>query len=222
MPEDIRRYEEGTVLLINKPRGITSFDVIRMLRKSLGIRKIGHAGTLDPMASGLLVVCTGKFTKRIYEFQAQEKEYTGTITLGATTPSYDAETPADKHYPVEHINDTMILTAAQRMTGMQMQVPPAYSAKKVDGQRAYTLARKGEYVVLPAKEVLVREFEICRVSLPQVDFRVVCSKGTYIRSLAYDFGQKLGSGAYLSALCRTRIGEFMLADAVSPDRVGAD
>ncbi len=212
-------FEEGEVLLINKPLTWTSFDVINrfrfFLRKQLGIQKIkvGHAGTLDPLADGLLIVCTGRFTKRIDEFQGQEKEYTGTFCLGATTPSFDLEHEIDREYETAHITEAMIYEAARQYTGDIMQIPPQFSAIKVDGKRAYKSARKEKEVKLDARPVNIREFEITRIALPYVDFRISCSKGTYIRSLARDFGEALNSGAHLIALRRTRIGDFKLADA---------
>lgn len=213
------RFEEGEILLINKPLTWSSFDIINrfryFLRKQCGIHKIkvGHAGTLDPLADGLLIVCTGKFTKRIDEFQGQEKEYTGTFRLGATTPSFDLEHEVDHEYETAHITPEMIQQAAQTFTGDIMQVPPAYSAIKIGGKRAYKFARKDKDPKLVARPVSIREFEITRIAMPDVDFRISCSKGTYIRSIARDFGLALGSGAHLTALRRTRIGEFRLADA---------
>lgn len=212
-------FEEGEVLLINKPLGWSSFDVINrfryFLRKQLGIKKIkvGHAGTLDPLADGLLIVCTGKFTKRIEEFQGQEKEYTGTFRLGATTPSFDLEHEIDKKYETAHITEDMINEAARKFTGDILQIPPQYSAIKVGGKRAYKFARDETEVRLEARPINIRRFEITRIALPDVDFRISCSKGTYIRSLARDFGEALNSGAHLTALRRTRIGEFKLAEA---------
>lgn len=212
-------FEEGAVLLIDKPYRWTSFDVVGkvrgLLRKKTGKKniKVGHAGTLDPLATGLLILCTGKFTKKIDEYQAQEKEYTGTFFVGATTPCYDLEKPIDRHFPTEHITEELIHTAAKKFTGTIEQVPPLFSAVWIDGQRAYELARKGESTEVKAKTVTISEFEITGIQLPEVHFRVVCSKGTYIRSLARDFGEALGSGAHLTALCRTRIGNFRLDDA---------
>ena len=211
---------EGGVLLINKPVEWTSFDVVKKVRNLLRTHfkvkkiKVGHAGTLDPLASGLLILCTGKFTKRINEFQVQEKEYTGTFTLGATTPSFDLETKVDKTYPIEHINDENIQAASKKFKGTFEQYPPIYSALKKDGERLYEKARRGEEVQLDTRKVHIHEFEITRVEMPKTDFRVVCSKGTYIRSLAHDFGRTLNSGAYLSALSRTRIGNFHLYQAI--------
>ncbi len=206
-------FNEGMMLLINKPKEWTSFDVVNKLRFATKAKKVGHAGTLDPLATGLVIVCTGKFTKRIDEFQAQEKEYIGTITLGATRPSYDMETEIDQEFPTQHITTEMIHTAAQKYTGIIEQMPPAYSAIKVGGKRAYKAAREGKPLALKTRQVEIKEFEITGIEMPNVHFKVVCSKGTYIRSLAYDMGKTLGSGAYLAALCRTRIGAFLLTDA---------
>lgn len=201
------------VLLINKPLRWTSFDVVRKLRNILKIKKIGHAGTLDPLATGLLILCTGKMTKQIETFQAQEKEYTGKMILGQTTPSYDLETDPTPPVDISGITDRQIREATKQFTGLIEQVPPLHSAIKVDGKRAYKLARAGSETRLKAREVTISTFEITHINLPEVSFRVVCSKGTYIRSLAHDMGQALGVGAYLSELCRTRIGEFLLKDA---------
>ncbi|MDP1622694.1 MAG: tRNA pseudouridine(55) synthase TruB [Bacteroidales bacterium] len=213
------RFEQGEILLINKPHTWTSFDVVgkmrSMIRQRLGIRKIkiGHAGTLDPLATGLLILCTGKFTKRIDEFQGLEKEYIGTFMLGATTPSFDLETSVDKFFPLGNLDESAIMAAALHFTATFDQVPPQFSAIKVDGKRAYESARKEINVEIKPRQVTISAFEVTRVNLPEVEFRVVCSKGTYIRSLARDFGELLGSGAHLTALCRTRIGSFHLRDA---------
>ncbi|MBL7904200.1 MAG: tRNA pseudouridine(55) synthase TruB [Bacteroidales bacterium] len=218
-------FEEGEILLINKPLTWSSFDVINrfrvFLKKNQDIKKIkvGHAGTLDPLADGLLIVCTGKFTKRIEEFQGQEKEYTGTFRLGATTPSFDLEHDIDQTYETTHITPELIYEAVRKLTGDLMQVPPVFSAIKIGGKRAYKFARKDEDPGLSARLVNVREFEITRIEMPEVDFRISCSKGTYIRSLARDFGLALGSGAHLTALRRTRIGEFLLKDAWELDEL---
>jgi len=212
-------YEEGQILLIDKPYGWTSFQAVNKLKwkirhlHKLAKLKIGHAGTLDPLATGLLIVCTGKFTKRIEEFQAQEKEYTGTFVLGATTPCYDMEKPVDKEFPTDHITEENILETAKTFVGEQMQVPPIFSAVKIAGKRAYDYARQAQDVEIKAKPILIKEFEITRIAMPEVDFRIVCSKGTYIRSIARDFGEKLQSGAYLSALRRTRIGDFLVENS---------
>lgn len=208
-------FAEGEVLLIDKPLQWTSFDVVRKLRTLIKIKKIGHAGTLDPLATGLLIVCTGKFTKRINEYMAQEKEYTGTITLGATTPTYDLESEPENFKSTDAIGEAAIKAATALFTGTIQQVPPAHSAIKKDGKRVYELARKGIEVKLEPRTITIKEFEITSIHMPLVAFRVVCSTGTYIRSLANDFGAALGCGAHLSKLCRTRIGNFNVADAHS-------
>jgi tRNA pseudouridine55 synthase len=208
-------FEEGKVVLIDKPLRWTSFDVIRKIRNLIRIKKVGHAGTLDPLATGLLIICTGKFTKRINEYMAQEKEYTGSFTLGATTASYDLEQEPGNYRPFEHITSEQIKSAAHQFTGEIMQVPPAHSAIQIDGKRVYELARQGKEVIIEPRKVTVSEFEITGVHLPLVHFRIVCSTGTYIRSLANDLGIALGCGAYLSSLCRTRIGEFRLDEALT-------
>jgi tRNA pseudouridine55 synthase len=208
-------FEKGQVLLINKPYRWTSFDVVRNLRGQMKVKKVGHAGTLDPLATGLLIVCTGAFTKRINEYMAQEKEYTGIFLLGATTPTYDLESLPENFKATSHISNEDIHLATRTFTGEIFQVPPIHSAIKKDGQRAYELARRGEEIKLEPRKVTVREFVIEKIEMPEVHFRVVCSTGTYIRSLAHDFGKALGCGAYLSSLCRTRIGEFLLSDALT-------
>lgn len=214
--QDESPFAAGQVLLIDKPIGWTSFDVVRKLRHLIRIKKIGHAGTLDPLATGLLIVCTGKFTKRINEFMAQEKEYTGTITLGAVTPSYDLETEPADHRPIGSLTLAGIQQALPQFTGSILQVPPMYSAIKVKGQRVYELARKGQQVAVEPRRVTIRVFEAVRLEEGQLHFRVICSTGTYIRSLAHDVGQVLGCGAYLSSLRRTRIGSFAVAQAQTP------
>lgn len=208
-------FEEGNVLLIDKPLYWTSFDAVRKIRNLIRIKKVGHAGTLDPLASGLLIICTGKFTKKINEYMAQEKEYTGTITLGAVTPTYDLESKPQDFKPCEHITTEQLKEAAKTFTGTIMQTPPIHSAIKKEGKRVYELARKGVEVKLEARPVHISEFEITHMEIPLIHFRVVCSTGTYIRSLANDFGAKLGCGGYLSKLCRTRIGSFLLKDAMT-------
>jgi tRNA pseudouridine55 synthase len=210
---------EGRTLLIDKPYEWTSFDVVNKLRYRLKIRKIGHAGTLDPLATGLLIVCTGKMTKRIAEFMDLEKEYTGTFVLGKTTPSHDLETEVSEGGDTSALTETQIREAARTLTGTLRQLPPAHSAIKVGGKRAYQLARKGKEVDLKHREVEVKIFEITSVKFPEVGFRIVCSKGTYIRSLARDFGEMLGVGAYVTNLCRTRIGAYRLKDALAVDQV---
>ncbi len=206
---------DGSVLLLNKPIGWTSFDVVNKLRYILKTKKIGHAGTLDPLATGLLIICTGKMTKRIDEFQGLEKEYTGGFTLGQTTPSYDLETELSSPVDISHLTAEKILSETLPFIGNIQQVPPIHSAIKVDGKRAYSFARKGQELVLKPRDVEIKEFEITRIEKPVISFKVVCSKGTYIRSLANDFGQALGVGAYLSELCRTRIGTYQLKDAMT-------
>jgi len=214
-------YKEGKVLLIDKPLNWTSFQVVNKIRwlikQQFEIKKIkvGHAGTLDPLASGLLILCTGKFTKKIETYQAQIKEYTGTITLGATTPSYDLETEFDNTFAITGIRSEDIHSATKQFIGEIQQQPPVFSALKKDGKRLYEYARSGEKVEIPKRTVSVSEFEITHIELPNIEFRVICSKGTYIRSLANDFGKALNNGAHLSVLRRTKIGDFSVADAVS-------
>ena len=208
-------FAAGELLLVNKPYKWTSFDVVGKIRNSFKPLKlkVGHAGTLDPLATGLLIICTGKMTKQIDTFQAEEKEYTGTLILGATTPSYDMETEPNEKFDISHINDEQIKAACAQFIGDIQQYPPAHSAIKIDGERLYEKARRGEEVELRLRNVTITEFEITRIELPEVDFRVVCSKGTYIRSLVNDFGKALNSGAYLSKLRRTRSGNYKVADA---------
>jgi len=214
-------YLSGQVLLIDKPLQWTSFQVVNKLRweirRAFNIKKIkvGHAGTLDPLATGLLVICTGKMTKQIDTFQAQIKEYTGTIVLGSTTPSYDLETDIDQLYPNEHITEALILETTKQFIGDIQQFPPVFSAIKKDGKRLYEFARAGEAVEVKSRTIHISEFEITKIDGMNVDFRVVCSKGTYIRSLAHDFGKALNSGAHLSALRRTKIGDFDVSNALS-------
>ncbi len=208
-------YEEGQVLLINKPLHWTSADVVRKIRNAIKIKKVGHAGTLDPLATGLLILCTGKFTKKINEYMGQEKEYTGSFTLGATTATYDLESQPGNFKNYLHLSNEQINTATQSFTGEIWQTPPIHSAIKKDGKRAYEMARKGEKIELSPRKITIKEFNIASIALPVVQFRVVCSTGTYIRSLANDFGERLGCGAYLSSLCRTRIGDFTLAQSMS-------
>ena len=217
-------FAKGEVLLVDKPLRWTSFDVVNKIRNALkkqyGKIKVGHAGTLDPLATGLLIICTGKFTKRIDEFQAQEKEYTGTILLGATTPTLDAEMAPDKIFPTEHITPELVHVAVKKFIGEIDQMPPMFSALKVGGETAYKAARAGRELELKSRKVLIKEFEITNIDLPKVSFRVVCSKGTYIRSLARDLGTALDSGGYLTSLCRTRIGDFKIADAWELQKLG--
>jgi tRNA pseudouridine55 synthase len=217
-------YLEGQILLIDKPLKWSSFQAVNKLKYILKRKynlpkkfKIGHAGTLDPLATGLLIVCTGKFTKRITDIQAQAKEYTGTITVGATTPSYDLETEVDATFPTEHITAGLIRTAIQQFLGEIDQKPPVFSAIKKDGKRLYEHARAGEEVQIAFRKTTILEFEITRIALPEIDFRVKCSKGTYIRSLAFDFGKALNSGAHLSVLRRTKIGDFSVENGITPE-----
>ena len=205
--------DEGEVILIDKPLIWTSFDVANKLKRACKFKKIGHAGTLDPLATGLLILCTGKKTKQIDTYQAQEKEYTGTMVLGKTTPSIDLETEFDAEFPTDHITPEILESARLALTGSITQVPPIYSALRVDGERLYKKARRGEEVDIKKRNVEISLFEIDAKDFPSVDFRIICSKGTYIRSMVRDFGQLAGSGAYLSALCRTRIGAFELKNA---------
>lgn len=209
-----KKFEEGQVILIDKPLHWTSFDAVRKIRNLIKIKKVGHAGTLDPLATGLLIVCTGKFTKKINEYMAQEKEYTGSFTLGAVTPTYDLEsTPLDfKDFSAITVEQLKEMT--QPFIGEIQQVPPIYSAIKKDGVALYELARRGVDVELKPRTITIKEFEITKVELPVVHFKVVCSTGTYIRSLAHDYGGALGCGAYLSALRRTKIGEHLVENAV--------
>ena len=211
--------DPGRVLLINKPYEWTSFDVVNKLRYILKIKKIGHAGTLDPLATGLLIICTGKMTKRIDEFMGLEKEYTGKFVLGQTTPSHDLETVVSETTDISELTQEQIHAAAKALTGNQQQLPPMHSAIKIGGKRAYQFARKGQDIELRHRPVDISVFEITALQLPEVAFRIVCSKGTYIRSIARDFGNALGVGAYLSELCRTRIGEYLLSDALTIDSV---
>lgn len=217
-------FLNGQILLIDKPLHWSSFQAVNKLKYILKRKfdlpkkfKIGHAGTLDPLASGLLIVCTGKFTKRITEIQAQAKEYTGTITIGATTPSYDLETEIDFTFPTEHISETLILETTKQFIGEIEQKPPVFSAIKKDGKRLYEHARAGEEVEIAFRKTTIHEFEITRIELPEIDFRVTCSKGTYIRSLAFDFGKALNSGGHLTKLRRTKIGDFNVDNGLTPE-----
>lgn len=217
-------YQEGQIILIDKPLNWSSFQAVNKLKfgliKELKLPKkfkIGHAGTLDPLASGLLLICTGKFTKRIEELQGQAKEYTGTISLGATTPSYDLETEINATFPTEHITEALINETLPQFIGEIDQKPPVFSAIKKDGKRLYESARAGIEVEIKTRKVSVSEFEITRIALPEIDFRIVCSKGTYIRSIAYDFGLALNSGGHLTALRRTKIGDYSVENATEPE-----
>lgn len=213
MSTDTTIPDEGEVLLIDKPLKWTSFDVVNKIKRACKYKKIGHAGTLDPLATGLLILCTGKKTKIIDTYQAQEKEYTGTFVLGKTTPSIDLETEFDAEYPVDHITPEILESARLSLTGTIEQTPPIFSAVKVDGERLYKKARRGETAEIKKRSITVSVFEIDASNFPAINFRIVCTKGTYIRSIVRDFGLAANSGAYLSVLCRTRIGEFELKDA---------
>lgn len=213
--------DNGRILLINKPLQWTSFDVVNKLRYKLKIKKIGHAGTLDPLATGLLIVCVGKMTKRIEEFMGQEKEYTGKFVIGQTTDSHDLETPVTEQKDITHITADQILQTASTLTGNLQQLPPQHSAIRVRGKRAYEFAREGKPIALAPRLVTVDAFDIVDINGSEISFRIVCSKGTYIRSLVRDFGDALGVGAYLSELCRTRIGSFKLEEAVNIDDIAS-
>jgi len=217
-------FLNGQVLLIDKPLTWSSFQAVNKLKYILKRNfdlpkkfKIGHAGTLDPLASGLLIICTGKFTKKITEIQAQAKEYTGTFFIGATTPSYDLETEIDQTCPITHIDDTLIHQTVQQFLGEIDQKPPVFSAIKKEGVRLYEHARAGVEVEIASRKTTIYEFEITRIALPEIDFRVVCSKGTYIRSLAYDFGKAMHSGSHLTVLRRTKIGDYNVENALTPE-----
>lgn len=225
-------FVSGEVLLIDKPMGWTSFDVVNKIRgairhylkeqggdNALAARKlkVGHAGTLDPLATGMLIICTGKFTKKIDEYMAQEKEYTGTIQFGATTASYDSETPVEQIFSTDTLTEELIRETSKQFIGTIQQVPPMYSAIKQDGKKMYELAREGKTVEIKSREVTISAFDFTRIELPQIDFRIACSKGTYIRSIAHDLGKALNNGGYLSALRRTRIGEYKIEDAMTVD-----
>ncbi|MDR2978874.1 MAG: tRNA pseudouridine(55) synthase TruB [Bacteroidales bacterium] len=210
---------EGSVLIFDKPYRCTSFHLVskvkRWIKEEMKMKmKVGHAGTLDPLATGLMIVCVGPYTKKIDQYQGMDKEYTGTFHLGTTTPSFDLETEIDAQYPIDHITEEMIRNVTQCFMGEINQMPPVFSAVRIDGKRAYEYARKGEDVEIKSKKITICEFEITRIALPEVDFKIVCSKGTYIRSLTRDFGLELGSGAHLTALRRIRIGEFRVEEAI--------
>lgn len=222
-------FYNGEVLLIDKPYTWSSFQAVNKIKHAIKNHpsllvdavkvkpKVGHAGTLDPLATGLLIVCTGKKTKTINDLMGMEKEYTGTFFLGATTPCFDLEKPVDQIYPMDHITSDAILKAAVKFTGLQQQVPPLFSAVMIDGKRAYELARQGVEAEIKPREIEIKEFEITDINLPSVNFRIVCSKGTYIRSIARDFALALNTGGHLTKLCRTRIGNFELKDAITPN-----
>lgn len=219
-------FLEGQILLVDKPLTWTSFQAVNKIkwdiRKTFNIKKIkvGHAGTLDPLATGLLIICTGKFTKKITEIQGQSKEYTGTITLGGTTPSFDLETEVNETFPTDHITAELIQDTIPQFLGEIEQIPPVFSALKKDGKRLYEYARAGKEVEIKKRQVTVSEFEITAINLPNITFRIVCSKGTYIRSIANDFGKALQSGGHLSSLRRTKIGEYNVDIAIDPTKFG--
>ncbi|MBN2238061.1 MAG: tRNA pseudouridine(55) synthase TruB [Bacteroidales bacterium] len=216
-------FQKGELILIDKPYQWTSFDAVRSVKgqakRITGIKriKVGHAGTLDPLATGLLLICTGKKTKEIEKFQAQEKEYTGTFFLGATTPCFDLEKEIDHRFDISAISEEQVQNTAQQFLGEIEQTPPIYSAVKIDGKRAYDYARDDQEVEIKSKKITIYEFELTRIAIPEIDFRIRCSKGTYIRSIARDFGLALNNGAHLIALRRTKIGDFNVEDALSPD-----
>ena len=216
--QTIKTFEEGKVLLINKPLHWTSFDAVKKIRNLIRIKKVGHAGTLDPLATGLLIICTGKFTKKINEYQAQEKEYTGSFTLGSVTPTYDLESEPVNFKSFEFVTKQLLDETAKKFIGDIDQIPPIHSAIKQQGKPVYLAARKGHEVKLEPRKITIKEFTITKVELPLVFIKVVCTTGTYIRSLANDFGEALGCGAYLSSLCRTRIGEFTLEQSMTIDQ----
>ncbi|MFT4153100.1 tRNA pseudouridine(55) synthase TruB [Parafilimonas sp.] len=209
-------FLDGQVVLIDKPLHWTSFDAVKKIRILTGVSKVGHAGTLDPLATGLLIICTGRFTKKINEYMGMEKEYTGTFTIGARTPTFDLESEPADFKGIHHISESDLWQAALSFTGEILQTPPIHSAIKKDGKPVYLLARKGEEVKLEPRKINISVFDIVKTAFPVVAFRVVCSTGTYIRSLASDFGKALGTGAYLSSLRRTRIGNFLVEDALLP------
>ncbi len=215
MNTPLNSFDEGQMLLIDKQLGWTSFAAVREIRDTVKTKKVGHAGTLDPLATGLLIICTGKFTKKINEYMVQEKEYTGTITLGSTTPTFDLESEPQNFQQTAHLTEEKIRQATGLFTGTILQMPPIHSAIKTGGKRAYSLARKGIVVELPPRQITIKQFVIEKIKLPLVHFKVVCSTGTYIRSLANDFGTELGCGGHLSSLRRTRIGAFLVDDAVT-------
>lgn len=214
--EAMQGFLDGQVILIDKPLRWTSFDAVKKIRILTGVSKVGHAGTLDPLATGLLIICTGRFTKKINEYMGMEKEYTGSFTIGATTPTFDLESQPTGFKDIDHISTAALQQAAQSLTGEILQTPPIHSAIKKEGKPVYLLARKGHEVKLEPRKITISTFDITKIELPVIEFRVVCTTGTYIRSLASDFGKALGTGAYLSSLRRTRIGSFSVNDAMSP------
>lgn len=220
-----KELQDGVVLNVNKPYEWTSFDVVKKIRNTIQRNhqlrniKVGHAGSLDPLATGVLIVCVGNATKKVDSLMQTEKEYEGTFCFGGSTPSYDLETAVNQSFPTDHITEDMLLDAAMKMTGNIMQMPPPHSAKKIAGKKAYDLARAGKEVNLKPAAIHIAEFELTRIELPEVDFRIVCSKGTYIRSIAHDIGKAVNSGAHLAKLCRTKNGKFLVSDSIEMNQI---
>ena len=219
MSSNKKKYEDGIILKVDKPIGWTSFDIVNKIRNTLKLKKVGHAGTLDPLASGLLIVCTGKYTKKIHEYQDFDKEYIGSFVIGKTTPSHDLETEFISSKSIKNITKEKIMNTTKSFIGNQYQVPPKFSAIKINGERAYKKARKKENVILKPREVRINKFEITSINLPKIDFLINCSKGTYIRAIARDYGKKLKVGAFLNELKRTKIGNISINDSVSIEKV---
>lgn len=222
IPAALTPYLEGKVLLLDKPIGWTSFNMVQKVRHLTKVTKVGHAGTLDPLATGLLIICTGKFTKQINTYMGMTKEYTGTMVIGATTPTYDLESEPENFQSIDHIKEEQIKAATQQFVGAILQMPPQHSAIKKDGKRLYESARQGIEVKVDPRPITVESFEITKIDLPKIDFKVVCSTGTYIRSLVKDYGDALGVGAYMSALRRTKIGAFNVEDALQWEILASD
>ena len=222
IPAALTPFLEGKVLLLDKPIGWTSFNMVQKVRHLTKVTKVGHAGTLDPLATGLLIICTGKFTKQINTYMGMTKEYTGTLVIGATTPTYDLESEPENFQPIDHITEEQIKAATKQFVGAILQMPPQHSAIKKDGKRLYESARQGIEVKVDPRPITIESFEITHIDLPKIDFKVVCSTGTYIRSLVKDFGDALGVGAYMSALRRTKIGAFHVEDAMQWENLQKD
>ena len=222
IPAALTPFLEGKVLLLDKPIGWTSFNMVQKVRHLTKVTKVGHAGTLDPLATGLLIICTGKFTKQINTYMGMTKEYTGTLVIGATTPTYDLESEPENFQPIDHITEEQIKAATKQFVGAILQMPPQHSAIKKDGKRLYESARQGIEVKVDPRPITIESFEITHIDLPKIDFKVVCSTGTYIRSLVKDFGDALGVGAYMSALRRTKIGAFNVEDAMQWENLQKD
>ncbi len=219
MSSNKKKYEDGIILKVDKPIGWTSFDIVNKIRNTLKLKKVGHAGTLDPLASGLLIVCTGKYTKKIHEYQDFDKEYIGSFVIGKTTPSHDLETEFISSKSIKNITEEKIMKTTKSFIGNQYQIPPKFSAIKINGERAYKKARKKENVILKPREVRINKFEITSINLPKIDFVINCSKGTYIRSIARDYGNKLKVGAFLNELKRTKIGNISIKDSVAIEKL---